>query len=46
MSKQKKKPKGKKKSGNQDITLKTIILITAIINLLIALINLIDKLTE
>lgn len=41
-----KKPKGKKKSGNQDATLKKVILITAILNMLKALIDLIDKLTE
>lgn len=44
MSKQK-KPKGKKKSGNQNPTSKYV-LITAILNVLAALINLIDKLTE
>lgn len=45
MSKQK-KPKGKKKSGNQDRNTKNVLLITALINLLIALIELIEKLTE
>lgn len=45
MNKQK-KLKGKKKSGNQDKQLKRIILITAILNLLKALIDLIEKLTE
>ncbi len=44
MSKQKKKRKPNKK-GDQNTTSK-IVLVTALINLLIALINLIDKLTE
>lgn len=37
---------GKKKGGNQDKALKTIILITAILNLVKTLIDLISKLTE
>lgn len=42
---EKKKRKPQNKSGNQRTTSK-IVLITAFLNLLIALINLIDKLTE
>lgn len=45
MSKQK-KPKGKKKSGNQNSTVQKVVLITAILNLLKALVDLIDRLTE
>ena len=37
---------GKKKNGNQDKAVKTIILVTAILNLVKALIDLISKLTE
>ncbi len=37
---------GKKKSGNKNGTLQTIVLITAILNLVKALIDLISKLTE
>ena len=36
---------GKKKSGNQDMTLKTIVLITAILNLIKSLIDLVKDLT-
>ncbi len=37
---------GKKKSGKQDTALKLIVLLTAILNLVKALIDLISKLTE
>ena len=37
---------GKKKSGNKNNKLQTIVLITAILNLVKALIDLISKLTE
>lgn len=45
MSKQKKR-KPQKKSGNQNATLQKVVLITAILNALKALIDLIDKLTD
>ena len=37
---------GKKKNGNEDKSIKTLILVTALIQLMQALINLINKLLE
>lgn len=42
----KKKAMAKQKKGNQDKTVKIIVLVTAILNLIRALVDLIAKLTE
>lgn len=38
--------KKQKKNGNQDVTVKTIILITALVNLFKSIIDLVQKFTE